>query len=315
MMDSLLPLIAALGAAASVLVLLLGVSQIRPKVSSVRDRLEMATKRANNHALDQELHQSLMERAIRPMIAGLNQFIQSKVPQNSMESVARKITNADLDDQLDAPTFATLRTIACVGCGIVMTILFFTMHIDSLMAVLLGLVVAVIGYMFPLIWLNGKVRERQDAFRMALPDAIDLLTLCLDAVPSFESAVRRVADRSNPIVGKEFAYMLSLMRVTGLSRSDALQKLVERVGLEELRLLVTAVAQADVLGTPLAEVFRRQSEDMRVRRRLRAETLARQAPVKMMFPMVLLVFPPLFIVILGPSIPQILHTVAPDLHL
>jgi len=312
-MSSLLPLIAAIGAAASVLTLIAGLTSGRRSKPSVRARLQMATQRTS--ALEHELRLPLMERAVRPMVRGLTQVVVNSIPKNSMVSIDRKIVNADMEDRLDAATFATVRWIAAGTLGICAFGLFSLNGMGPFLLLPLSVGLCGLGYMLPFIWLSGKVRQRQEAFRLALPDAIDLITLCLEAMPSFEAAVRRVADKSAPIVGKEFAYMLSLIHVTGLSRSEALQRVVDRVGIDDMRMLATAVAQAELLGTALADVFRRQADDMRMRRRLRAETLARQAPVKMMFPLVLLVFPPLMIVILGPSIPQIIHAVAPELFL
>ena len=130
----------------------------------------------------------------------------------------------------------------------------------------------------------------------------------------FDRAFARVVDNSPPELQFEFGRVLKEMSL-GALRRDALHNLAERIGIEELNVLVGIIVQAEQRGTPLARVLREQALDMRTHRRLRAETLAREAPIKMMFPLVLLVFPPLFIVILGPSIPQILHSIAPGIHL
>jgi tight adherence protein C len=311
-MGSLLSLIAALGAAGSVLALMAALAR-RPRRPSVRERLEMASRRRTT-ALEEELRQPLMERAIRPMLAGLKALMINVVKPKSVEKIARQIAHADLEHRLDAPTFAAARAVLGLVMGLGCAVLALMVRAGVGSAMVFGVMGGVAGYIFPILWLRGKVQQRQDTVRLALPDAIDLITLCLEAMP-FNAAMERVIAKADPVIGREFGHMLSEINVTGLKRGEALSRMADRIGLDELRSMTTAVTQADKLGTPLAEVFRQIAEDMRTRRRLRAETMARQAPVKMMFPLVLLVFPPLFIVILGPTIPEIIHSVAPGMHL
>ncbi len=311
-MSSLLSLIAALGAAGSVLALVVALAR-RPRQPSVRERLEMASRRRTT-ALEEELRQPLMERAVRPMLAGLKALMTNVVKPKSVEKIARQIAYADLADRLDAPTFAVARAILCLVMGLGCAALAIMVRAGVAAALIFGIGGGVAGYIAPILWLRGKVQRRQDMIRLALPDAIDLITLCLEAMP-FNAAMERVIDKADPVIGREFGLVLGEINVTGLKRGEALSRMADRIGLDELRSMTTAVTQADKLGTPLAKVFRQIAEDMRTRRRLRAETLAHQAPVKMMFPLVLLVFPPLFIVILGPTIPIIIHSIAPGMHL
>ena len=142
---------------------------------------------------------------------------------------------------------------------------------------------------------------------------VDMLTLCTAAMP-FDRALERVAQTTIPALRHEIQHILLEMRA-GKKIGDALAMFAERVAIEDLTLLVATLNQGQQLGTPIEQILHDQSNDMRVKRRQRAEKLAREAPVKMMFPLVLLVFPPIFIVLLGPSIPQILHSVAPGIHL
>jgi tight adherence protein C len=167
--------------------------------------------------------------------------------------------------------------------------------------------------MLPLLWANGKARGRQNDIRAALPDMLDMLTLCTGVLAP-ENALARVALHSPPTLRSELGRVMLEMRA-GVMLGDALQHMADRVGLDELNALVAAIVQSRQMGAPLERVLHEQSADMRVKRRQRAETLAREAPIKMMFPLVILVFPPLFIVLLGPSIPQIVHALAPGVHL
>ncbi len=180
-------------------------------------------------------------------------------------------------------------------------------------ALLFGLGAALMAYLLPAMWLQGRAKARQSAIRVALPDLLDLLALC-SGVMSIDRSLARIVAQVPAELQFEIKRLLRLLR-TGTDLSDAMAEFAARVQLEELDLLAATLQQNRRLGAKLEETLHAQSAGMRVQRRQRAETLAHEAPIKMMFPLILLVFPPLFIVILGPAIPQIIHTVAPQVHL
>jgi tight adherence protein C len=148
--------------------------------------------------------------------------------------------------------------------------------------------------------LRAQVEKREASILRQLPDILDLLVICMEAGLGFTSAVSRAVANIDGELSDEFALVLAEMRV-GSSRSDALLGLAERVQLPEVRSFVTAIRQADQFGVSVSTVLRDQGEDMRVSRRQRAQEKAMKAPVKMLIPMVFCIFPPMFIIVIGPA--------------
>jgi tight adherence protein C len=175
---------------------------------------------------------------------------------------------------------------------------------SPLIAVALIASLAGIGYYLPNIWLGQKMRARQRALQRSLPDALDLMTIGVTAGLSLDGAMQEVVLRWDNEFSLELGLVLNEVRM-GVGRRQALLNLVDRTELEDIRLLVAALIQADELGTSLAETMAIQAEQLRVRRRQHAEELAQKAPIKMLFPLVFLIFPALFAVILGPAAVQI----------
>jgi tight adherence protein C len=161
-----------------------------------------------------------------------------------------------------------------------------------------------LGFMLPVYWLGGKMKKRRKGILSAMPDAIDLLTICVEAGLGFDQALQRVTEKWDNDLGKEFKRMLSEQRV-GKSRRDALKEMAARCDVNELNVFVASVVQADQLGVSMTKVLRIQADQMRIRRRQLAEELAHKAPIKMLFPMAFLILPTVYIVILGPVVPTV----------
>ncbi|MGH2502344.1 MAG: type II secretion system F family protein, partial [Ktedonobacterales bacterium] len=138
----------------------------------------------------------------------------------------------------------------------------------------------------------------------------DLLTISVEAGLGFDQAMGRIVSKSNNTLGREFGQVLYQMRL-GLPRREALRQIAERTGVDDVTQFVGAIIQAEQLGASIGRVLRIQSAEMRVRRRQRAQKLAQQAPIKMLFPMAFLILPSIFVVVLGPAIPRIVHVFAP----
>ena len=167
------------------------------------------------------------------------------------------------------------------------------------------MVVAVLGYAMPGTWLSSRGKRRKTEITRGLPDAIDLLTISVEAGLGFDPALARVVEKWDNALTRELGRMLSEIRM-GSSRRDAMRELANRVNVEDLNTFISAVIQADQLGVSISQVLRIQSKQMRQKRRQRAEEKAQKAPLKMLFPMIFLIFPSIYIVILGPAIPQVL---------
>ena len=158
---------------------------------------------------------------------------------------------------------------------------------------------ALMGFLIPMIILRRRAKNRQNAILRQLPDAIDLLTTCVEAGLSLDFAFQRVAERYTGPLGDEVNHMLR-DKALGKTRREALTDMAERIDLPDVNVFVNSILQAETLGTSVGQVLRIQSRQLRIRRRQRAEQLARQAAPKMAFPLVFFILPSLFIVILGP---------------
>lgn len=171
----------------------------------------------------------------------------------------------------------------------------------SVMSILLSVVAgAVFGFWLPFLVVYQLGARRQDEVRRQLPDALDLLTLSVEAGLGFDAATAQVASTMPGALSREFARMLHGMQM-GQQRGDALRALAARTNVLELRAVASSLVQAGELGVPTAQVLREQARQMRVRRRQRAEEEARKLPVKVIFPLILCLFPVLFILIIGPG--------------
>jgi tight adherence protein C len=160
---------------------------------------------------------------------------------------------------------------------------------------------AALGFLAPMMLLRRRAKNRQDKFWKALPDSLDLLTTCVEAGLSLDFAFQRVAERQKGPVGEEVGRMLR-EKALGQTRREALMTMAERIDLADVNVFINSIIQAETLGTSVAAVLRTQARQLRMRRRQRAEQLARQAAPKMVFPLVFFILPSLFIVVLGPVI-------------
>src|SRR5438876_651567 len=181
----------------------------------------------------------------------------------------------------------------------------FLLQVDPFQMILIPGVGVVLGFLGPVFWLGRKIKKRQKSVLKILPDAIDLMTISVEAGLAFDGAMQRVADKWDNELAWEFSRAISEMRV-GKSKRDALREIVARTAVPDLSTFVASIIQADQLGVSISKVLRVQSEQMRIRRRQRAEEQAHKAPILMMIPMVFLIFPATYIVILGPSVPKIM---------
>jgi tight adherence protein C len=203
-------------------------------------------------------------------------------------------------------------TIVFLGISILLRIWVFK-TISSFHLVLLSFILAYIGFYLPNLWLRMKSARREDKILEGFPDALDLMVVCVEAGIGLDAAVNRVGEEmklSNKVLGEEFR-LLSLELRAGKQRRDALRNLATRTGLEDVSSLVSLLIQTDKFGTSVAQALRVHSESMRIKRYQRAEELATKLPVKMVFPLIIFIFPSIFVTVLGPAIIQIFRVLLP----
>jgi tight adherence protein C len=204
-------------------------------------------------------------------------------------------------------TYAGARAASLVGLPILVLLAFPTTGMNMIM---LGVGAVVVAYVIPRAWVDRKARLRQERIRRALPDALDLMVVCVEAGVSLDAAVLRVA-RELQIAHAELAYEFAVVnRKTnaGVTREEALRGLWERTGVEDIRSLISSMIQSEKWGTSIARVLRVAAETLRRKRRQAAEKRAALAPLKMTIPLVTLILPSMFIVILGPVMLKMMET-------
>jgi len=199
--------------------------------------------------------------------------------------------------------FLGIKALWAIIAGMVVFVLTIVASASPL-ALLFGAGGALVGFMLPEVYLNRIIRKRQHDIQRALPDAMDLLVICVEAGLGFDGALMRLVQKTDNDLSREFARVLQEMRV-GRSRREALRDCVTRTQVPDLANFISALIQAEQLGVSVTQVLAIQADQMRTIRRQRAQELAQQAPIKMLIPMLLFIFPALCVVLIGPLWPQI----------
>jgi len=246
-----------------------------------------------------ELQKPFEERFIRPMIERFGKYLADRTPDKARQDLQNKLNLAGRPANLSPSDFTALR----YGSAIVLFIMGLLVGLLFQNPVLLALSAAfgaIIGFVAPNFWLNSKVRGRRKEIQLALPDAMDLLTIAVEAGLGFDQALQRLTSKFHNALSDEFNIVLQEVRL-GRPRLEALDDMGRRCGVDDLHNFTQAVIQSEQMGVGLAKILRLQSEEMRRRRRQRAEELAAQASLKMMLPMVGCIFPTLWLILLGPA--------------
>lgn len=247
-----------------------------------------------------ELSQGFYERIVLPFFNSVGKISQRFTPQATLQTTRRKLEMAGNPARMDPSFFLTLRLILAVVFGGLIFVVFLVTGRNWVQGLALTVVFLLLGFMFPDMWLSSKISRRQKGVFRAMPDALDLLTVCVEAGLGFDAAMSKVQEKWENELALEFGRVIQEIRL-GKLRRDALRDMAERIGVAELTSFVAAVIQSEQLGVSLAKVLRIQSDQMRVRRRQMAEEEAHRAPIKMIFPIALLIFPSILIVLLGPA--------------
>ena len=261
-----------------------------------------------------ELERPFSERVLQPLFKAVTRKLARFTPKHNRDKLKQALLEAGSPNNLGAVEFMGLRAVmALLLGGTAFLIVVFTGSTLRPISVL-GLPIpgillfpgpmAWMGYTLPGIWLSQKIRKRKKEIQKTLPDAIDLLTISVEAGLGFDQALQRVAEKWDNALSQEFGRMLQEVRI-GKPRREAIREVANRCGVDDLRVFISSVIQADQLGVSITTVLRVQSQQMRVRRRQRAEEQAQKAPIKMIFAMVFLIFPAMYVIILGPAIPVI----------
>jgi tight adherence protein C len=247
-----------------------------------------------------ELSASFSERIIYPIVDSISSYVTQFTPAKSLEKTRHRLELADNPGNLTPANFLTIRFVTMLVLGGLILGLMLIGKAPLNRRILFTLVVTILGFYLPGLWLSSRIKRRQREIIKQLPDTLDLLTICVEAGLGLDQAIQRVVDKSDNELAGALARYIQETRL-GRPRREALQSLAERIEVSDVTTFVAAVIQASDLGVSMARILRVQSDQMRVRRRQRAEQEAQRAPLKMAFPLAFLIFPSILIVLLGPA--------------
>ena len=291
-------IIIAVLAAAAVLLITYGVAA-RPTEDAVQARLSQLVVQPRSIE-EMELQLPFYDRVLRPMIQRLSRAGRRQ-EGGVVQRIDAKLEKAGYPGGLRGADWVGVKLLALIAFTVIFFVLGLMLLRQPAIALLLAVVGAAVGYIAPEFWLGRKIKARSLGMVLQLPDALDLLTISVEAGLGFDAALAKVVEKMEGPLVDEFRQALAEVRM-GRVRRDALRDVANRADAQPVSNFVGAIIQAEQLGVPIAKVLQIQSNQLRIERRQRAEEAAAKAPVKMLFPMVGCIFPTIFIVILGPAI-------------
>jgi tight adherence protein C len=276
----------------------------------LQERLEEFSKTGEQIDLEKlEMSQPLTERVIYPLARKLGELTMKFTPQNWLNTISRKHELAGSPARMDPTMCLASQVITAVAFGGVMLflMLFIIRTFPTGQVFLFTLVFTFIGFFMPHFQLSRKITNRQKSIRKAMPDALDLLTICVEAGLGFDAALAKVTEKWDTQLARSFQRVIQEIQL-GKLRREALRDMADNIGITEMTSFVAAVIQSEQLGVSMAKVLRIQADQMRIRRRQLAEEEAHKAPVKMLIPLALLIFPSLLIVLFVPAVLTVLQS-------
>lgn len=251
---------------------------------------------------------SFQDRVIVPMYQGIAKLVVKFTPENRIEEIRTKLDRAGMLDKQDPTTFFGQQIALMLGLGGGAFFLFFFVRDWPTTRAIIGtLVGALLGYYLPVLQLSSKIAKRQDTIIKSLPDALDLMVICVEAGLGFDAAMGKVYEKWDNDLALAFGRIIQEIQL-GKARREAMRDMANRLDVTDFSTFAAAIIQADQLGVSIGKILRIQSDQMRVKRRQRAQEKAHQAPVKMMIPMTFFIFPAIWIVLLGPSIMVVMES-------
>ena len=252
---------------------------------------------------ENELNEPFFTRFIRPILNDITKTILKITPKEIIINYERAIITAGNPYNRTVKDWINLQVIILICIPTVTLFLCNYKKVGTSITVLVILIEFLFGLVFPYLILKSKITDRQKKIRNALPDVLDLLSVSVEAGLAFDGAISKVIEKTKGPIADEFGKILQEMKI-GKNKRDALRDMAERVNIQELTSFIGSIIQADQLGVSIGNVLRIQSKQMRQKRRQRAQEKAMKAPVKMLIPMVLFIFPTIFSVLLGPVVLQ-----------
>ena len=265
-------------------------------------RLAEFSARGETATLEEiELSQPFQDRVLIPLFKRLGDISSRFTPQHVLETTAQRLELAGNPGRMDASAFLSLRFIVAGVFGGLLGLMFaFSSRWSVSTEIMIIIIFLVLGFFFPQMWLRSRIERRQKEVRKSMPDALDLLTICVEAGLGFDAAMSKVTEKWTNELSLSFARAIREIQL-GKLRREALRSMADRIGISEMTSFVAAIIQSEILGVSMAKVLRIQADQMRIKRRQRAEEEAHKAPIKMIFPMGIFIFPSIMIILLTPA--------------
>lgn len=297
-------LLVAIGLA--VVLILVGLSARDPK-EALQARLAEYSAREQAATLEEiELSLPFSERVIAPLVRSVAEFVQRFTPERTLEATRHKLDLAGNPQNWSASEFFGVRVLAAIVLAALIFVVLWLTNAEIGMRLLMTIVFALLGFFLPVLFLGSRIRSRQSNIVKSLPDALDLLTVCVEAGLGFDQAMKKVSEKWNNELSRAFGRVLQEIQL-GRMRREAMRDMANRMEVSEVTSFVAAIIQAEILGVSMTKILRIQADQMRTRRRQRAEEKAHQASIKMIIPMVFLIFPAIWVVLLGPAVLQVMQ--------
>ncbi|TMC40875.1 MAG: type II secretion system F family protein [Chloroflexi bacterium] len=295
-------MILAVAVAIGVLMIFIGLARTpcSSTTLSVQQRLSVYSGEKPLSVEEIELERPFSERVMRPAIEKLGSLLSRSTPQKARQDLLNRLELAGRPGNLTPEDFAAVRLVAAAVFG-ALGVLIGLLLANPLYLVIALVVGVILGYYVPVLWLKQKVDARKAEIQKNLPDALDLLVICVDAGLGFDAALARVTDKYRNALSDLLSKALREVSL-GRPRLEALDEMGRNSGVEDLHNFIQAVIQSEQFGTGIGKILRIQADEMRRRRRQRAQERGAQATLKMMLPMVGCIFPTLWIVLLGPAV-------------
>lgn len=246
-----------------------------------------------------EFSEPFFLRAVRPVLEDINKVIVKITPKEILAGFDKKSMMAGYPFGLQGKDWLNIQAVLVILLPLITITLGSLNSMEPRKWIFLSIAEIALGMLFPLLILNSKIRARQREIQNSLPDIIDLLTVSVEAGLGFDSALAKVIEKFPGQLAVEFSRVLQEIKM-GKPKKDALKSMSDRVGVTDLTTFVGSIIQAEQYGVAIGHVLRIQSEQMRIKRKQRAQEKAMKAPVKMLIPMVLFIFPTIFSVLIGP---------------
>ena len=299
-------LVVALLVTLAVLIFLNGVMKERSHRQTQRQISQFVNAGPRADGPEDVLTKSFGERIIKPTFQAMLTKLGAMTPAKNRDRLRMELLMAGNPGNMTTTAFSGLKWIAGLVIGLLAAVYGnMVFHLPTIQVVLCGLGGVFLGTYYPPYWLRGRIKKRNEAIKKALPDALDMLTIVVDAGMGFDQALIKLRERWKNELTLEFERVVNEMRM-GVRKMDALHNMAERSDVPELRSFIAVMIQTDRLGISISNVLHVQSQQMRIRRRQEAEEEAHKAPIKMLIPIMFFILPALFAIILGPAVPAIM---------